>query len=172
MHWEEIATLEDMERYKAEFLEDPGCDVDREDISSAMDASGLEEDELLEAWFEAVIARFRGKDEIEVYRHMAVPDFTRFVEGLEAGSETAGIHWSLSEGTWSPAPEQGGDADILLAGIVPAASMDWFTTFQNFFSHPWEEEVAFEGDLRLLWVKDLASGETHAPRLQAYPTMR
>lgn len=171
MRWDQVKTLDEMMRFRKEFLSDPGCDVDCGGISSEMDDSDLEEEELLEAWFDDAVGRLAGKEEIIVYRHMTVADFQSFVDGLETGTQTTGAHWSLSEDTWSPAPDQS-EIDVLLTGTVRAESVDWFTTFQNFFSYPWESEIAFEGPVRLVSVKDLESGQVHGPALKEYPTLR
>lgn len=175
LKWDKIADLEEMVAFKAGFLAEPGCDVNFDEILEELGDRfvGDPEDEaaILGAWFDFVVGKFRGRDEIALLRHMTVADFDAYVAGLEAGTETTGAHWSLSDETWSPSPEQS-DIDVMLRGTVMADCIDWFTTFQAFFAFPWEEEVSFDGDIALVSVENLDTGVVHEPSAPSYPTFR
>lgn len=158
MEWDEVATLADMVGFKDGFVSDPGCDVDFDSILAEMpEWDGSDPDAACREWFDRIVGLFDGKTEITVYRHMTVEDFDGFVDALEAGQAAAGAHWSLDEGTFSPFPEQK-SVDILLKGTLEASQVDWSTTFQNFFSCPWEREVSFEGEIRVDWVREVEGG--------------
>lgn len=165
-----INSLTDMLRVKHEFLAAPGCDVDFDEIRSEVGEDVSEED-LLSRWFDAVAEKLGASEELPVYRHMTVPSFDDYIERLETGQDTAGGHWSLSEDTWSPFPEQA-EIDIRLSGTIRTESIDWFSTFQAFFSHPWEQEVVFDGDVCLNEVTEIETGVSHQPARPTYPTFK
>lgn len=158
MDWDGIASLEAMVAYGDAFIADPGCDVDFDGILAEMPGWEDEEPEAVcRECFRRTCGLLEGRARIVLYRHMTVGSLEGFVEALEAGA-AAGAHWSLEEGTSSPFPEQS-DVDVLLKGSVDASQVDWFTTFQNFFSCPWEREVTFGGAVRIDWVREVESGQ-------------
>lgn len=172
MEWKNIKTLDEMGAYRVEFIADPGCDVDFDGIGGEMGDFETEDGEALSnAWFDRLLAAFRNKATLTLFRHMTVDDFAAYVQGLEDGLETTGFHWSLCEDTWSPAPEQQ-SVDVMLTGSLPASRVDWLTTFRNFFARPEEQEVTFEGEIHLVSVKNIQTGEVHEPSRPAYPTFR
>jgi 3-polyprenyl-4-hydroxybenzoate decarboxylase len=98
---------------------------------------------------------------------MAVRDVESFVTGLKDGSLHFGNHWSLSEATWSPSPEQS-DRHVRLTGTIRQDQVDIFSTFQCLFAHPWEAEIVFSGNIALSSLVDLEEGITHDLSHQEY----
>jgi len=161
-------TLEDMVRHKLEFLENPGCNVDFTEIYERLDAGDdADESDVPSMWFDHLVEQFRARATFTLHRHMTVVDFDSYVAGLEAGTETVGVHWSMDETTSSPYPEQA-RVDIGLKGEIDASQVEWFTTFQMHFSHPYEQQVSFDGPIRIEWIMNLETGETYRPRQEAY----
>jgi hypothetical protein len=124
---ETVKTIADMIARKTEFLTNPGCDIDYETIETNPGIEGSDAD-LAAIWFDKIVETLTAFDEITVYRHMTVPDVASFAAGLENGSLKPGDHWSLSEATWSPSPEQS-DCHVRLTSPYPANRS---TCFQRF----------------------------------------
>lgn len=158
--WERVAGLADMVRHKADFLADPGCDVDHDGIASELSREQDDGDALLSAWFDHVVGLLGDRDTIVLHRHQTVEDVDAYVAGLREGSRTVGYHWSLDEDTSSPHPDQY-DQDIMMRGRVGASQVEWFSTFQAMFSHPWELQVYFEGFMALENVREIRTGRDH-----------
>jgi len=165
-------TLNDVIRHKADFLANPGREIDWESIA---DELGFNDDfeyaPLASQWFDELVGKFQGQATFTLHRHMTVADFGGYVDGLESGTGTVGAHWSMSEDTSSPYPYQSW-IDVLLTGEVRADQVDWFTTFQNFFAFPEEREISFHGPIRLLSILNMRTGQTHEPQKDSYETIR
>lgn len=164
-----VRGVADMVAHRDEFLDNPGSMVDDEEILDAMgldDEDALSVAELRAAWFDRLVERFQGGSFI-VHRHMTVPDFDAFVAGLEAGGGSTGIHWSLDPEIESPSDEVE-EVGLRMTAEVSAEAVDWPTTFQQNFSHPWEEEVTVSGAVRLVSVTNLETGEAYDPQASGY----
>lgn len=164
--WQGELTLEAMIANKVAFLASPGCDIDFDGIATELD-SDADETELADLWFESVVESLSAY-RIVLHRHQTVADVAAYVERLEAGTATVGVHWSLDEGTSSPYPEQS-KREIMLRGSIDASQIEWFTTFQAMFSHPWERQVWFEGTIVVERIEDLETGDVHVPTAKGYP---
>ena len=166
-----VRGVADMVAHRDMFLENPGSMVDDGEIIDAMglddgDGDGLSVAALRAAWFDRLVERFSGST-FTVHRHMTVPDFDAFVAGLEAGEGATGIHWSLDPEIESPSDEVE-EVGLRMTAEVSAEAVDWPTTFQQNFSHPWEEEVTVTGPLRLVSVTNLDTGEAYDPQASGY----
>lgn len=166
---ERVVGLADMVMNRDRFLAEPGSLVDDEEILLALglDGDAITVTALHGAWFDHLAALF-SRESFVAHRHMTVPDFDAFVLGLEGGEGATGAHWSLDEEIESPCPEVE-DVEIRMSAEIPAASVDWVTTFQQNFSHPWEREINVNGPVRLLAVTNLETGEAHDPQAASYP---
>jgi hypothetical protein len=71
-------SLMDFIRGKHQFLADPGCDPDIDELENMIGGEGGDANETLEAWFDLVIARFSRSDTVEVFRHITIDDFDHF----------------------------------------------------------------------------------------------
>ncbi len=155
MNWDSISTLSDLAASKSYFLAHPGCDIDHEAIENFL-AVEDSNNGLAERWFDLLVERFSNGSDLTLYRHMTVPDVAEFADSLRYGA-SPGDHWSTSEATWSPSPDQS-DHDVRLTGVISTADVDWLSTFRCLFSHPWEQEVAFSGEIRIHALDDLETG--------------
>jgi hypothetical protein len=156
---ETVKTIADMIARKTEFLANPGCDIDYDSIETNVGVEGSDAD-LAAIWFDKIVETLTVFDEITLYRHMTVPDVANFAAGLDDGSLKPGDHWSLSEATWSPSPEQS-DRHVRLTGTICREQIEVFSTFQCLFAHPWEEEIVFSGDISLTCMIDLEEGNMY-----------
>jgi hypothetical protein len=153
------AGLQEFADRKAEFLSNPGCLANFEELESSLgyDKEGVPEERILSEWFDATVREFSGGIEFVVHRHMSVPDFDAFVTGIEGGGFDVGAHWSTNPETWSDHCEALG-CDVVLTGRVAADQIDWLTTFQTGLVFPWEREIVFQGHVNLDVVKRLDDG--------------
>jgi hypothetical protein len=170
MNHHDIATLDDMKAYRATFLESPGVSVDHEFIFDALEMhEDAEEDEMLALWFDGLVTRFEEAEEFTLFRHMTVDDFDGYVAALDAGTATLGSHWSSSEETSSPGPEQS-EVDVMIRGRVDRSQIDWFSTFQQRFCHPHEDEIVFTGPVRVESIRNMQNRQEWHPTHDSYPT--
>lgn len=77
---------------------------------------------------------------------MSVDNFDAYIERLLDGGGSLGGFWSTDDTTRGPDPD-GHETEILIAGEISADQVDWFWTFSQMFSHPWESEIVFKGDV-------------------------
>lgn len=164
-----VGDLADMVARRDAFLADMGVDPDLDEIGQEVDPEDRMSDAaLLGAWFDHVAGSLAGDGAIRAHRHIRVTDLDAFVERCEAGVHP-GRHWSTTEDTASPDPEHG-LVDALLTADVERAAVCWASTFQAWFSHPWEREVTVDGEVARFTVRDMRTGEEREVTIGGAPS--
>jgi hypothetical protein len=161
-------TIASIQTRKDEFLKALGCQFDYEEIAKSLGLDVEEEttehsDEALGTlWIDALASRFSGVSTFAVYRHMSVNNFADYIEQLQAGEGSLGGFWSTEDTTRGPDPD-GHMTEVLIAGEISANQVDWFWTFSQMFSHPWENEIVFNGGVCVFRIEKLGTTELWEP---------
>lgn len=136
-------TIDQLAALKDLFLQNSGTDNDEGSLSELV--PDADEENVESEYFDLCIETFRHvsrSGHLTLYRAISVDDVDAFVAAVEKGTRL-GNHWTYHDHAASTSyhSEQQKEHLLMLVCEAPVSSVDWSTSLQQHFSHPYEHEI-------------------------------
>lgn len=149
-------TIDQLAALKDLFLENSGTDNDDGPMMELVPEAT--EDNYLSEYFDLCIETFRlvsRSGHLTLYRAISVDDVDAFLAKVIKG-KAVGNHWTYHDHAASTSYHSEAQKEhfLMLVCEAPITSVDWSTSLQQHFSHPYEHEIFVTGPVKLTMILD------------------